>query len=256
MQGEPRGRRSIAGALCVLSVSGVFSIAWGCGGESSADGTQGTVTTQSTSVLRQQRTPLPTVDCKPAHLPKFESPTYSAPAQTVKWGEKLTAIVTTSCGSFEIALDSKRNPAIVNSFVFLARKGFYDGLPFDRAAQGTYLHGGKPSGGAIDPGYSVKGKVPEGFIYRQAVVAMDQPYEAPAGSRAGSQFFVSLAKPWIDMFGIYAPLGTVVKGLDVLVGISAFGPPQPSGPRNAGVLGRIGKLQRTVVIKGIEIKQG
>src|SRR5919204_665840 len=38
---------------------------------------------------------------------------------------KLTATVETSCGSFKIALDSMGQPKTVDSFVYLARKGFY-----------------------------------------------------------------------------------------------------------------------------------
>ena len=45
-----------------------------------------------------------------------------APQQTVKKGEAVTAVVETSCGTFEIALDTSRAPKTVNSFVYLAKK--------------------------------------------------------------------------------------------------------------------------------------
>ncbi|MDQ2939441.1 MAG: peptidylprolyl isomerase, partial [Actinomycetota bacterium] len=76
-----------------------------------------------------------------------------APKQTVRPGEKLTAVVKTSCGSFDIALDTQRAPKTVNWFVYLARKGFYDGLAFWRIAPNYVIQGGDPLGdGTGGPG--------------------------------------------------------------------------------------------------------
>ncbi len=228
--------------LTLLSVRGLVAIgllavgAIGCGG--GGDGTTATATASG---------------CKRVEPPRARTVSYRAPKQTVKRGQTLTAVVKTSCGTFEIALDTKRFLATANSFAFLAEKGFYDGLAFDEAAEGTYLHGGDPPGGARGPGYSVKGEIPSAFIYRRGVVAMAHG-EAPG--RAGSEFFVALAAPWIDLSGIYPPLGTVERGLDVLERISEFGAPALSGSRNTGVIGEIRKLRRTVLIEKISIEKG
>jgi peptidyl-prolyl cis-trans isomerase B (cyclophilin B) len=192
--------------------------------------------------------------CNDVEAPKAGSVSYRAPRQTVRKGEKLTAVVSTSCGTFSIALDVKRFPTTVNSFVFLARKGFYEGASFDRAAAGTFLQGGNPPGDAGGPGYSVNGEIPSGFIYRHGVVAMWQVGEASPG-RAGSQFFIVLAKPWLDFSPLYAPLGTVEDGFDMLDSISKLGPPAP-GPHNIGVAGPIGQLRREVLIEKISIQKG
>src|SRR5689334_23687397 len=59
--------------------------------------------------------------CEEVEAPKPKHVSYKAPPQTVKKGEKLDAVLETSCGTFSIALDSTRAPKTVNSFVFLSR---------------------------------------------------------------------------------------------------------------------------------------
>jgi peptidyl-prolyl cis-trans isomerase B (cyclophilin B) len=83
------------------------AIASGCGGGSSGS------TTPS--------------GCTQVDAPQPKEVSFEAPAQTVKKSEKLTAAVETSCGSFEIAPDTRPAPKTVNSFAFLAREGLYDG---------------------------------------------------------------------------------------------------------------------------------
>ena len=72
----------------------------------------------------------------------------------------------TSCGSFEIALDTNAPPKTVNSFVFLAKQGFYDGLTFHRVVPGFVIQGGDPLGtGSGGPGYTVVEKPPANLSY-------------------------------------------------------------------------------------------
>jgi peptidyl-prolyl cis-trans isomerase B (cyclophilin B) len=61
--------------------------------------------------------------CRAVEAPQVKHVSYGAPKQTVKAGESLTAVVETSCGTFQIALDTERAPKTVNSFVFLSEKG-------------------------------------------------------------------------------------------------------------------------------------
>ncbi len=44
--------------------------------------------------------------CEEVEAPKPKQVSFKAPKQTLKKGEKLTAVVQTSCGTFEIALDT------------------------------------------------------------------------------------------------------------------------------------------------------
>jgi cyclophilin family peptidyl-prolyl cis-trans isomerase len=258
--GWGRGKSIVLAVCAATAVGGLLAIASGCGGgdERSSAGTGASAAGGTGPLLgtKANTTAADTSKCKRVKKPKFEPATYEAPEQTVRKGEKLTAIVETTCGAFEIELETKRSPTTVNSFVFLARKGFYEGVAFDEAAPGTYLHGGDPPGKAIGPGYSVKGEVPEGIIYRHRVVAMAQPAEGTIGA-AGSQFFIVLLKPWIDHVPTAPPLGKVSNGFGVLRRINALGPPDRyPGPSNAGVVGTIGKLKRPVLIERISIEKG
>jgi Cyclophilin type peptidyl-prolyl cis-trans isomerase/CLD len=119
--------------------------------------------------------------CKQVEAPAPKKVSYGAPEQTVSKGEKLTAVVDTSCGTFEIGLDAGRAPKTVNSFVFLTEKGFYDGLAFHRVVPEFVIQGGDPLGtGSGGPDYSVDEKPPANLAYTKGVVAMAKsPAEPP-----------------------------------------------------------------------------
>src|SRR5689334_3193896 len=93
----------------------------GCGG-SSGSGSE-------TSARSSPDSALP-AGCKRVPKPNPRHVKLKRPPMTVRRGEKLTATVSTSCGSFEIALDTRQSPKTVNSFAYLAKRGFYDGLDF------------------------------------------------------------------------------------------------------------------------------
>ncbi len=50
-------------------------------------------------------------------------------------------MVKTNCGRFKIRLDPRRSPVIVNSFAYLVRSGFYDGLQFYRVGPNSAIQG-------------------------------------------------------------------------------------------------------------------
>jgi peptidyl-prolyl cis-trans isomerase B (cyclophilin B) len=167
---------------------------------------------------------------------------FSEPQERVKKGEKLTAVVDTSCGTFEIALDSKRAPKTVNSFVFLAEEDTYDNLTFHRISPGFVIQGGDPQGdGTGNPGYSVDEKPPANLAYTKGVVAMAKSGAEPPG-RSGSQFFVVLAAD-AGLPPEYALLGKVSKGFDVVERIGKLGTPAE-------------KPKQTVLIENVTIERG
>jgi peptidyl-prolyl cis-trans isomerase B (cyclophilin B) len=180
--------------------------------------------------------------CKQVEQPQPKSVSLRAPKQTAKRGEKLTAVVDTSCGTFEIALDAKRAPKTVNSFVFLAEQGFYDGLTFHRVAPGFVVQGGDPLGnGTGGPGYSVDEKPPANLSYTRGTVAMAKSSAEPPG-RSGSQFFVVLA-PDAGLPPEYALVGRVSKGFDVVERVGKLGTPSE-------------KPKQTVLIERLTIEKG
>ena len=180
--------------------------------------------------------------CKQVEAPKPKHVSYEAAKDTVRQGEKVTAVVETSCGVFDIALDSERAPKTVNSFVFLSEKGFYDGLTFHRVALGFVIQGGDPLGtGTGGPGYSVDEKPPTNLAYTKGVVAMAKSSAEPPG-RSGSQFFVVLA-PDAGLPPEYALVGKVDQGLGVVERIGKLGTPAE-------------KPKQTVLIEKISIEKG
>jgi cyclophilin family peptidyl-prolyl cis-trans isomerase len=180
--------------------------------------------------------------CKQVEAPKPKHVSLRAPKQTVQAGEKLTAVVRTSCGTFEIALDTKRAPKTTNSFAYLADKGFYDDLTFHRIAPGFVIQGGDPLGtGTGGPGYSVDEKPPANLAYTKGTVAMAKSSAEPPG-RSGSQFFVATA-PDAGLPPEYALVGKVSKGYDVVARIGKLGTPAE-------------KPKQTVLIEKITIEKG
>jgi len=180
--------------------------------------------------------------CKKVEAPPPKKVSFKAPKQTVKKGEKLTAVVETSCGVFDIALDSRRAPKTVNSFAFLSEEGFYDDLTFHRVVPEFVIQGGDPLGnGTGGPGYSVDEKPPANLAYTKGVVAMAKSAAEPPG-RSGSQFFVVIGAD-AGLPPEYALVGRVDEGFDVVERIGKLGTAEE-------------KPKQVVLIEKISIERG
>lgn len=144
-----------------------------------------------------------------------KKPSYQkAPKMTIDPRKTYTATMVTSCGTIEFELDPKLAPNTVNSFVFLVRKHFYDGLIFHRIARDFVIQGGDPTGtGSGGPGYKTVDAPPKGSTYPLGTVAMAKGGNEPAGT-AGSQFFIMIGKN-SSLTPDYAIIGKVVNGQDV-----------------------------------------
>ncbi len=133
-------------------------------------------------------------------------------------------------GQFTIALYADKAPITVNSFVFLAREGFYDGVTFHRVLDGFMAQGGDPTGtGGGGPGYQFVNEDSELTFDQAGVVAM-----ANAGRNTnGSQFFITFA-PAEFLNGGYTIFGQVVEGMQVVDSIRRRDPQQkPDYPGDA-----------------------
>ena len=179
--------------------------------------------------------------CKQVEAPPPKNVSFKAPKQVLKAGEAATAVVKTSCGTFDIALDVKRAPKTANSFAFLAEEGFYDELTFHRVARGFVIQGGDPKGdGTGGPGYSVTEKPPANLSYTKGTVAMAKSSADPPG-RSGSQFFVVTAAD-AGLPAEYALLGKVSKGYSTVARIEQLGTPEE-------------KPKQTVLIEEVTIER-
>jgi cyclophilin family peptidyl-prolyl cis-trans isomerase len=134
--------------------------------------------------------------------------------------KRYTASMVTSKGTLTIALDPIAAPNTVNSFVFLARYHYFDGIVFHRIIPGFVLQGGDPTGtGRGGPGYRFADELPAAGRYEIGSLAM-----ANAGPNTnGSQFFVISGDSGVRLPPQYSLFGKVVAGLDVVSAIDAIG---------------------------------
>jgi peptidyl-prolyl cis-trans isomerase B (cyclophilin B) len=153
--------------------------------------------------------------CEEVEAPEPKQVSFKAADQVLDQGEKATAVVDTSCGTFEIALDTERAPKTANSFAFLAEEGFYDDLIFHRIVPEFVIQGGDPEGtGTGGPGYKVEEKPPANLAYTKGVVAMAKSSAEPPGT-SGSQFYVVTGAD-AGLPPEYALVGKVSEGMDVV----------------------------------------
>ncbi len=138
-----------------------------------------------------------------------------------------TATLHTAKGDIVFALDPINAPLAVNSFVFLAQHGWYDGTSFHRVIPGFVAQGGDPSGtGRGGPGYYFLNEITEaGQFDRPGVVGM-----ANSGPDTnGSQFFITYAsRPELD--GSYTVFAHVVKGMEVVESLTPRDPLTTTNP--------------------------
>lgn len=137
----------------------------------------------------------------------------SPPAMQIDSNKQYTAVVKMEQGGeFIINLYADKAPITVNSFVFLAREGFFDGVTFHRVLEGFMAQGGDPTGtGRGGPGYQFVNEDSDLQFDRAGIVAM-----ANAGRDTnGSQFFITFG-PTPHLNGGYTIFGQIIKGMPVV----------------------------------------
>jgi cyclophilin family peptidyl-prolyl cis-trans isomerase len=178
---------------------------------------------------------IPNPDGSSPQRQKFDA----APPMIIDTTKTYTATMVTSHGTMEFLLDAAGAPETVNSFVFLARWHYYDGIVLHRIIPGFVLQGGDPTGtGAGGPGYRFNDELPKPGRYELGSLAM-----ANAGPHTnGSQFFIISGPDGMRLPPLYALFGKAVKGLDVVSTIDAVGSPS-------------GKPREPVIIESLTITE-
>lgn len=169
-----------------------------------------------------------------AKAPDIQNPNRNTqqqpPEQTIDPAKQYSAVITTNCGTIELALDAATAPIATNNFVSLARQGFYNGTTFHRAVKSFVIQGGDPNGdGSGGPGYTVVGEVPSDN-YPVGSLAAAKTGTDPAGS-FGSQFFIVTGRNGASLPNDYARFGKVTKGMAVAKRIAALTPKVTNGQR-------------------------
>ncbi len=137
-------------------------------------------------------------------------------------------------GVIEIDLYESLAPQHVNSFVFLARAGFYDAVTFHRIIHGFMAQGGDPTGtGSGGPGYSIDAEFND-TPHVRGVVSMARTADP---NSAGSQFFI-VYEAAAHLDGQYTAFGEVTSGMedvDAFPERDPLDPLAPPGPQIARI---------------------
>ena len=147
--------------------------------------------------------------------------------------EQTTAIIETKFGEITLRFFPEVAPNHVNSFIELARDGFYDGTTFHRIVPGFVIQGGDPNTKSNDrsrhgmggPGFNLKAEFSK-LPHKRGTLSMAR---AANPDSAGSQFFICVADaPFLD--GEYTVFGEVVEGMDVVDKIVSLPKDQRDNP--------------------------
>lgn len=209
----------IASALAVVLAAGATAFATGALGGGGKDDTTADAAPGSTP----SKAPDPCAKPAPGSVKKLSYK--KEPALTVDKSASYTMKLDTTCGDITLALDAAKAPRTVNSFNFLAGKGYFDHTKCHRlTTSGIYvLQCGDPTAqGSGTPGYklpdeNLKDPKLKGGVYPAGTVAM-----ANAGpGTGGSQFFLVYQDSKLPPS--YTPFGTITGGKDVLKKIADAG---------------------------------
>ena len=137
----------------------------------------------------------------------------SPPEMQIETDKTIKVKMETSKGDINLEIYPQHAPKTVNNFVFLASKGFYDGVVFHRVISNFMIQGGDPTGtGSGGPGYKFEDEVKDNPLkHEQGVISM-----ANAGPNTnGSQFFITHS-PQAHLNGNHTVFGKVVKCQDIV----------------------------------------
>ena len=173
----------------------------------------------------------------------------ASPAMTIDTNKSYTA---TFClqkgGKFTVELYPKEAPNTVNSFVFLAREGFYNGVTFHRVIAGFMAQGGDPTGtGTGGPGYQFDNE-PSPLRRHDTPGTLSMANSGVRSGRGtnGSQFFITFVPtPFLDGHNsdgtpkdcaresCHTVFGRVIEGMDVVSAITIRDPGTARTPGDA-----------------------
>jgi cyclophilin family peptidyl-prolyl cis-trans isomerase len=145
----------------------------------------------------------------------------NCPSMDIDPDKQYIATLETEKGEIVLQLYPDKAPMAVNSFVFLARQGWYDGITFHRVLPGFVAQTGDPSAtGQGNPGYVFDNEIDPALKFNQAGI-LGMANSGPDTN--GSQFFITYA-PAPSLDGGYTIFGKVLSGMDVLEGLTPRDP--------------------------------
>ena len=140
-------------------------------------------------------------------------------------------IITRGFGEMVFTLYPQHAPLTVESFVKVARSGFYDGLGWCRIVKDYVIQSGSPDNDIMtDSDFHLKGEFRENGVDNTVPHIRGALYMArdDAPDTAGTQFFV-VHQDAHKLDGRYAAFGQLTVGFDVLDAIASV---ETSGPES------------------------
>ncbi|MGD9850502.1 MAG: peptidylprolyl isomerase [Nitrospirales bacterium] len=149
----------------------------------------------------------------------WTAPVWAEVAEKDATAKAPRAILKTKFGEMEIVLFPDLAPKHVESFVKLAKSGFFNGTIFHRVIPGFMIQGGDPltkdpsnrsKYGTGGPGYTLPAEFSR-VPHEKGILSAARTADP---NSAGSQFFIMVDKaPHLD--GQYTIFGEVVKGVEL-----------------------------------------
>jgi cyclophilin family peptidyl-prolyl cis-trans isomerase len=144
-----------------------------------------------------------------------ERPTFDGADDVLSDDVDYQAVIDTSCGEVVVDLLEDEAPETVNSFVFLAQEGFFDGLEIFRNATtiGALQTGSGTNDASWQIGYTLPDELEEAEKegYPPGAVAM-----ANSGPDTGGSQFFFVYNDSFTLEPAYTRFGTVIEGLEAL----------------------------------------
>jgi cyclophilin family peptidyl-prolyl cis-trans isomerase len=205
--------------LLALIGIGALSLLIACGGGSKktpgATSMPKTSATQTPAGQATQQEVTPAISFADACQKTNEKSFSSVPPRIIDTSKTYVATIKTAKGDIVVQLFSD-TPITTNNFVFLACKGFYDGLTFHRVVAAFVIQGGDPTGtGGGGPGYAIPDEADGNHKMDVGVISM-----AKSGpNTTGSQFFVTIGLGSSGSLAYLDPdftvFGKVTSGQDI-----------------------------------------
>jgi cyclophilin family peptidyl-prolyl cis-trans isomerase len=164
----------------------------------------------------------PKLSTERANTQKYKT----VPKMTISTSATYNATVKTDVGTFVISLDPKEAPIAVNSFVFLADKGFYNCNVFHRVVKDFVDQTGDPTGtGSGGPGYTFTEAGPPVASpqYPLGAVALANSSSSTTPTTNESQWFVVTGPQAESLPPNYVLFGQVTSGMSVVQKINKDG---------------------------------
>ena len=216
--------------LMLTAGAAVVVLAFACGGE------------------EEEQAPAPAPPPPAAPAPSGPKQYSAPPAMSIDQSKRYTAIFELEKGGeFTVELFADKVPNTVNSFVFLAREGFYDGVTFHRVIPNFMAQGGDPTGtGTGGPGYQFDNEFhPDLRHDGPGVLSMANSGMSGGRGTNGSQFFITFRETsFLDGLNpdgsaknceargvsCHSVFGKVIAGMDVANGLTVRDPGTATAP--------------------------